>query len=85
LSAQSNLLNDVLNFNDRVGVGLYNTYTEIEARADTQEAEDASKGSKRHANEELSCDFDVVDLFEENIVQSGEVGADCWVRREFYT
>jgi len=85
LSAQSNLLNDVLNFNDRVGVGLHNTCTKIEVRADTQEAEDASKGSKRRTNEELSYDFDVVDLFEENIVQSGEVGADCWIRREFYT
>ena len=85
LLAQSNLLNDVLNFNDRVGIELHNTCTKIEARADTQEAEDASKGSKGRANEELSYDFDVVDLFEENIVQSGEVGADCWIRREFYT
>ena len=66
-----------------VGVlGLHGTCTEIKARADTQEAEDASKGSNRRANKELSCDFD---LFEENIVQSGEVGADCWIRREFYT
>ena len=85
MSAQSNRLNDVLNFNDRVSVGLHNTCTEIEAWADTQEAEDASRGSKGRANEELSCDFDVVDLFEENIVQRGEVGADCWIRRESYT
>ena len=85
LSAQSNLLNDVLNFNDRVSVGLHNMCTKIEVWADTQEAEDASKGSKRHVNEELSCDFNIVDLFEENIVRSGEVGADCWIRREFYT
>jgi len=68
-----------------VGVGLHNTCTKIEVQADTQEAEDASKELKRRANEELSYDFDVVDLFEENIVQSGEVGADCWIRREFYT
>jgi hypothetical protein len=50
LLAQSNLLNDILNFNDWVGIELHNMCTEIEAQADTQEAEDASKGLKRHVN-----------------------------------
>jgi len=68
-------------FNDWVSVGLHNMCTKNRGgRQILSEAEDASKGSKRHVNKELSCDFNIVDLFEENIVQSSKWERIVWIQ-----